>query len=455
MIYIDPPYGIKFGSNWQVSARKRDVKDGKLEDASREVEQIKAFRDTWELGIHSYLTYLRDRLDGREGPADRERLVSSCRSATRTSTSCASLMDEVFGSENFVSSDRVRRRPAELIRRRRLPRSPTTSSGTRKDASAVKYRQLYRRRSSSEATAGAVHAGSSSPTERVGRLTHDERDEPLRRGAAVPRRQPDVAEPASADTMSRSSSRVGRITPGRRRAGRPTRRAWSGSLRPAGVIAHGEHSGYVRYLDDFPAMPLHERLGRHGRAGRSATTRSTSSRPNAKVIERCMLMTTDPGRPRPRPDLRLGHDGLRRRAVGPALDHDRHVPGRARARAPAAHGRAVPVLPARRLRRRAARRRASCSATPLPPAEVDRRHSPRLRLRAGAAHHAEVDREQPGHRRGHEPRGDRRGDPAACRVRAALRQAVRGQEEGSRLRAVHGREPVAAPLARVRRQRGR
>lgn len=50
MMYVDPPYGIKFGSNWQVSTRKRDVKDGKLEDATREVEQIKAFRDTWELG---------------------------------------------------------------------------------------------------------------------------------------------------------------------------------------------------------------------------------------------------------------------------------------------------------------------------------------------------------------------------------------------------------------------
>ena len=62
MIYIDPPYGIKFGSNWQVSTRKRDVKDGKVEDAAREAEQIKAFRDTWELGIHSYLSYLRDRL---------------------------------------------------------------------------------------------------------------------------------------------------------------------------------------------------------------------------------------------------------------------------------------------------------------------------------------------------------------------------------------------------------
>lgn len=62
MICIEPPYGIKFESNWQVSARKRDVKDGKLEDATREAEQIKAFRDTWELGIRSYLSYLRDRL---------------------------------------------------------------------------------------------------------------------------------------------------------------------------------------------------------------------------------------------------------------------------------------------------------------------------------------------------------------------------------------------------------
>ena len=62
MIYLDPPYGIKFGSNWQVSTRKRDVKDGKAEDATRQPEQVKAFRDTWQLGIHSYLAYLRDRL---------------------------------------------------------------------------------------------------------------------------------------------------------------------------------------------------------------------------------------------------------------------------------------------------------------------------------------------------------------------------------------------------------
>ena len=62
MIYLDPPYGIKFGSNWQVSTRKRDVKDGKVEDATRQPEQVRAFRDTWKLGVHSYLAYLRDRL---------------------------------------------------------------------------------------------------------------------------------------------------------------------------------------------------------------------------------------------------------------------------------------------------------------------------------------------------------------------------------------------------------
>jgi len=73
-IYFDPPYGIKFGSNWQVSTRKRDVKDGKAEDATRQPEQVRAFRDTWKLGIHSYLAYLRDRL-----VAARELLFAICK----------------------------------------------------------------------------------------------------------------------------------------------------------------------------------------------------------------------------------------------------------------------------------------------------------------------------------------------------------------------------------------
>ena len=101
MIYVDPPYGIKFGSNWQTSTRKRDVKDGKVEDASREVEQIKAFRDTWELGIHSYLTYLRDRLTVAKDLLNES---GSCfvQISDENLHLVRAVMDEVFGSENFA-----------------------------------------------------------------------------------------------------------------------------------------------------------------------------------------------------------------------------------------------------------------------------------------------------------------------------------------------------------------
>lgn len=102
MIYLDPPYGIKFGSNWQVSTRKRDVKDGKDSDLVRQPEQVKAFRDTWEKGIHSYLAYLRDRL-----VAARELLTASGSVFVQIGDEnvhlVRSLMDEVFGSENFVA----------------------------------------------------------------------------------------------------------------------------------------------------------------------------------------------------------------------------------------------------------------------------------------------------------------------------------------------------------------
>jgi adenine-specific DNA-methyltransferase len=102
-IYIDPPYGIKFGSNWQVSTRKRDVKDGKAEDTTRQPEQVRAFRDTWKLGIHSYLAYLRDRL-----VAARELLTETGSVFVQIGDENVHLvrcmLDEVFGSDNFVSA---------------------------------------------------------------------------------------------------------------------------------------------------------------------------------------------------------------------------------------------------------------------------------------------------------------------------------------------------------------
>ena len=104
MIYIDPPYGIKFGSNWQVSTRKRDVKDGKAEDLTRQPEQVRAYRDTWKLGIHSYLTYLRDRLVvARELLTETGSIFVQIGDENVHLVRC--LMDEVFGAKNFVSSN--------------------------------------------------------------------------------------------------------------------------------------------------------------------------------------------------------------------------------------------------------------------------------------------------------------------------------------------------------------
>ena len=105
MIYIDPPYGIKFGSNWQVSTRKRDVKDGKVEDATRQPEQVKAFRDTWQLGIHSYLAYLRDRLVTARELLTESGSVFVQIGDENVHLSLRNVLDEVFGSENFAISN--------------------------------------------------------------------------------------------------------------------------------------------------------------------------------------------------------------------------------------------------------------------------------------------------------------------------------------------------------------
>ncbi|MFN5265460.1 MAG: DNA methyltransferase, partial [Pseudanabaena sp.] len=101
-IYFDPPYGIKFNSNFQWSTTSRDVKDGKLDQITREPEQVKAFRDTWRDGIHSYLTYLRDRLT-----VARDLLTDSgsifVQIGDENVHRVRALMDEVFGESNFMS----------------------------------------------------------------------------------------------------------------------------------------------------------------------------------------------------------------------------------------------------------------------------------------------------------------------------------------------------------------
>ena len=141
MIYIDPPYGIKFNSNWQVSTRKRDVKDGKAEDLTRQPEQVRAFRDTWALGIHSYLAYLRDRLVvAREFLTESGSVFVQIGDENVHLVRC--IMDEVFGAENFVSL--ISYKTTQSAGARTLDTTCDYIIWYAKNAEQVKFRNLYK-----------------------------------------------------------------------------------------------------------------------------------------------------------------------------------------------------------------------------------------------------------------------------------------------------------------------
>ena len=118
MVYFDPPYGIRYGSNFQPFVNKRDVKDGKDEDLTAEPEMVKAFRDTWELGLHSYLSYLRDRL-----LLARELLHESGSVFVQISDEnvhhVREILDEVFGAKNFRSHCHFKKTTGAEARRRK------------------------------------------------------------------------------------------------------------------------------------------------------------------------------------------------------------------------------------------------------------------------------------------------------------------------------------------------
>jgi len=290
MIYLDPPYGIKFGSNWQASARKRDVKDGKLEDAAREAEQIKAFRDTWELGIHSYLSYLRDRL-----MAARDLLTESGSCFVQIGDEnvhlVRSLMDEVFGSENFcaqITFAKTASFSTEL-----LSRTHDYLLWYAQDLERVKYRSLLT--PLRERTEGGTYTWVDLPDSGPRRMTHEEiagrLDLPF--GA----RRFRAADITSAGTSDQGSSPVEiggstyRPSPGTHWK---TTREGIKRLAIAGrVSATGNRLGYRRYSDDFPWMA-------HTDVWDDTTIGTFSEKwyvvqTGSRAIERCMLMCTDPG----------------------------------------------------------------------------------------------------------------------------------------------------------------
>jgi len=258
MIYIDPPYGIKFGSNWQVSTRKRDVKDGKAEDATRQPEQVKAFRDTWELGIHSYLSYLRDRLVvARELLTESGSVFVQIGDENVHLVRC--LMDEVFGSENFVTEISFQKTGSQSGDYIQAINDYICWYVKDKKSTKAKYRSLY------------------SPREE--RDENDFSPDPLTSAGAT--------ETSTFEYLFEGK----KFSPG-------TSAHWKTNfdgmekLRFADrIVAQKGQIRFKRYWADFPVKPYSNLWTDTGGAGDMVYVVQT----NTKIIERCILMATDPG----------------------------------------------------------------------------------------------------------------------------------------------------------------
>lgn len=273
MIYLDPPYGIRFGSNWQVSARRRDVKDGRMEDASRQAEQVKAFRDTWELGIGSYLTYLRDRL-----VVARDLLTESGSVFVQIGDEnvhlVRSLMDEVLGSENFVSL--VTFTTTGTTTGRYLSGTASYIVWYAKGVESLKYRPLF-----STKTLGGAGAAKYDQTDTSGRAFRLD-------NATSPR--------IRAGRTGYFPVKVGGRTYLPSSGEWKTHREGMTRLTLAGRLSPTRNSlAYVRYLDDFPAFPINDVWLDVGGIQSRADPKIYVVQSSTTIIQRCLLMSTDPG----------------------------------------------------------------------------------------------------------------------------------------------------------------
>ena len=284
-IYLDPPYGIKFGSNWQVSTRKRDVKDGKAEDATRQPEQVRAFRDTWKLGIHSYLAYLRDRL-----LVARDLLTETGSVFVQIGDENVHLvrnvLDEVFGSENFcgqITFKKTSGTGAEL-----LDLIADHVLWYAKDKQTIKFRRLYL-----DKELGGAGGDSYKLVETPDGKRRAYRDDDDLSTVRLFRGSPLTSErPTQGADLLEYEFEGARYTPGKGTF--KTDKNGLDRLRWANrLFARRTSLEYVRYLDDFPVFPLAS-LWMDTQSG-SGMDKVYVVQTNSKVIERCLLMTTDPG----------------------------------------------------------------------------------------------------------------------------------------------------------------
>ncbi|HLD61675.1 MAG: hypothetical protein A3I70_00260 [Deltaproteobacteria bacterium RIFCSPLOWO2_02_FULL_44_34] len=287
-IYIDPPYGIKFGSNWQVSTRKRDVKDNKLEDFIRQPEQVKAFRDTWELGIHSYLSYLRDRLI-----AARELLTESGSCFVQISDEnvhhVRELMDEVFGSDNSVSF--ISFRKGVGLSSGYLTVQHDFLLWYAKDKSKVKFRELFKNK---EVGAETNYTWGDFPDGARRRLTAEELNDldELPEGTRLFYAS-DLLSGGSTTSCIYNFEFEGKLFKARDRSWRTNYDGMMRLINKKRLITPPGSKAiyYINYFNDFPR----QRIDNVWNDVRSPIDKSYVVETATTVIQRCILMTTDPG----------------------------------------------------------------------------------------------------------------------------------------------------------------
>ncbi|SAL19865.1 site-specific DNA-methyltransferase [Caballeronia telluris] len=287
MVYIDPPYGVKYGSNFQPFVRKRDVKHGGDSDMTREPEMVKAYRDTWELGLHSYLTYLRDRF-----LLTRELLSRSGSIFVQISDEnlhhVRELMDEVFGPQNFVAI---------------ITYAKTTSTTSEdlsvvndyiiwyaRDKEATKKRMLYKTKRAGE-VGGTGYTKVFLPNGEVRPISDYPDDLPAN------------AKLCATGDLTSSKPPGDFPVEFKGKQWRPTKGYWKTGhdgmkrlLEAKRVYAGKTTLGYIRLLDDFPCFELNniwtDTVGQNqfGPDGKVYAVQTANI-----AIQRCMLMCTEPG----------------------------------------------------------------------------------------------------------------------------------------------------------------
>jgi len=294
-IYFDPPYGIKFNSNFQWSTTSRDVKDGKADHITREPEQVKAFRDTWKDGIHSYLSYLRDRL-----VAARELLSESgsifLQIGDENVHRVRALMDEVFGEDNCVST-------ISFVKTTGLTSNELASVCDyllwfAKSKKAVKFRRPLREKEIGGY--GTDEYGQIElPDGRRRAMTREEKNNP--------KLLPNGARPFRLDNLVSQGFRQFTSVPFRFEGktydpGKTMN--WKTTLDGMARLSVANRASsrkvgatlcYVRYVDDFPAVPVTNVWTDSASGDNQTLQKLYVVQTLPKVIQRCILMATDPG----------------------------------------------------------------------------------------------------------------------------------------------------------------